>query len=122
MKLTRGWGRDRGGRLSVETVAAQGHFHGSVVSGHQCSLPQRLEQLLLIRPGQVWVLDQIFGTFFVHVPIRATVMVVEGVSLSSLCKAQGMRNQACSCQGGCKAMHQDLHACASNCRAWQQPV
>ena len=26
--------------------------------------------------AQVWVLDQIFGTFYVHVPIRATVLKV----------------------------------------------
>ncbi|CAE7281957.1 unnamed protein product [Symbiodinium pilosum] len=31
-----------------------------------------------IVPGQVWVLDQIFGTFYVHVPIRATVLKVDG--------------------------------------------
>jgi len=31
-----------------------------------------------IVPGQVWVLDQIFGTFYVHVPIRATVLKVTG--------------------------------------------
>ena len=28
--------------------------------------------------AQVWVLDQIFGTFYVHVPIRATVLKVHG--------------------------------------------
>jgi len=28
--------------------------------------------------AQVWVLDQIFGTFYVHVPIRATVLKVTG--------------------------------------------
>lgn len=29
-------------------------------------------------PGQVWTLDQIFGTFYVHVPIRSTVLKVAG--------------------------------------------
>lgn len=42
--------------------------------------PYRRRRTLLseVVPGQVWTLDQIFGTFYVYVPIRATVLAVTG--------------------------------------------
>eukprot|EP00929_Paragymnodinium_shiwhaense_P046073 TRINITY_DN23485_c0_g1_i1.p1 TRINITY_DN23485_c0_g1~~TRINITY_DN23485_c0_g1_i1.p1 ORF type:complete len:449 (-),score=73.05 TRINITY_DN23485_c0_g1_i1:674-2020(-) len=39
---------------------------------------RRRTQLREVVPGEVWTLDQIFGTFYVYVPIRATVLKVDG--------------------------------------------
>jgi len=65
------------------TAALAASEEGEYVYPNWPALPlapyaRRRTLLSEVVPGQVWVLDQIFGTFYVYVPIRATVLAVSG--------------------------------------------